>query len=126
MTLLPQARNFSKDLLLNKQIMDEFEKAFLPGMTLEEKKDPSISPYYEDLELFRGKLPSAFFSCGTEDPLLDDSLTMAMKWMVSGGEATTKIYPGACHGFIGFAPQMLEEAAKALEDTKTYIKQCMA
>jgi acetyl esterase/lipase len=125
MTMLPQARNFSRALILNYEIMDEFEKAFLPGMTLQEKKNSAISPYYEDLTLFRGKLPSAFFTCGTEDPLLDDSLAMTTKWMVSGGEAILKIYPGACHGFIGFAPDILAEAGKALEDTKAYIKQCM-
>lgn len=106
--------------------MEEFEKAFLPGMNLAQTKDASVSPYYEDLTPYRGKLPSAFFTCGTEDPLLDDSIAMATKWMVSGGEAIIKIYPGACHGFIGFAPDVLEEAGKALEDTKSYIKQCMA
>lgn len=125
MTMLPEARNFKKSLILNAKIMDEFMKAFLPGMALAEKKDPAISPYYEDLKPFRGKLPSALFTCGTEDPLLDDSLAMATKWMASGGEAIIKIYPGACHGFIGFAPEILEEAGKALEDTKTYIRQCM-
>ena len=106
--------------------MEEFENVFVPGMSLEEKKNPAVSPYYEDLTPFRGKLPSALFTCGTEDPLLDDSTAMATKWMVSGGEAIIKIYPGACHGFIGFPPQMLKEAENALEDTKTYIKQCMA
>jgi acetyl esterase/lipase len=124
--MLPQARNFSKALILNNKILEEFFKAFLPGMTLEEKKDPAVSPYYEDLAPFRGKLSSALFTCGTEDPLLDDSIAMATKWMVSGGESILKIYPGACHGFIGFSPDMLAEAGKALEDTKTYIKQCMA
>lgn len=123
--MLPMARNFNRTLILNKKIMGEFLKAFLPGMTPEEKKDPLISPYYEDLSPFRGRLPSALFTCGTEDPLLDDSIAMATKWMVSGGEAIIKIYPGACHGFIGFAPDVLEEAGKALEDTKSYIKQCM-
>ena len=123
--MLPMARNFNKTLILNHKIMGEFLKAFLPGMTPEEKKDPLISPYYEDLSPFRGRLPSALFTCGTEDPLLDDSIAMATKWMVSGGEAIIKIYPGACHGFIGFAPDVLEEAGKALEDTKSYIKQCM-
>ncbi|KAK6601304.1 esterase/lipase/thioesterase [Botrytis cinerea] len=71
-------------------------------MSDEQKKHPLVSPYYEDLEIFRGRLPSALFTCGTEDPLLDDSVTMATKWM------------------------MLKEAIDAQEDTKTWIKDCMA
>jgi acetyl esterase/lipase len=124
--MLPMARNFNKTLILNRKIMEEFENAFLPGMTIDEKKDPAISPYYEDLAPFRGRLPSALFTCGTEDALLDDSIAMATKWMVSGGDAIIKIYPGACHGFIGFAPDILAEAGKALDDTQTYIKQSVA
>jgi len=125
MTRLPQTRNYTRPLILNNKIMDEFVKAFLPGKTLEAMKDPSISPYYEDLTPYRGKLPSAFFTCGTDDPLLDDSVAMATKWMISGGEAVIRIFPGMPHGFIAFG-DVLEEARKALEDTKTYIKQCMA
>jgi acetyl esterase/lipase len=82
---------------------------------------PSISPYYENLEKYRGRLPNAFFTCGTEDPLLDDSVMMATKWMMAGAGAILKIYPGAPHGFIGFV-DMLDEAKQALEDTKTFIQ----
>jgi hypothetical protein len=34
-----------------------------------------------------------------------------------------KIYPGACHGFIGSPPDALSEAGKTLKDTKTYIQE---
>jgi hypothetical protein len=51
---------------------------------------------------------------------------MATKWMMSGGEAIIKIYPGACHGFISFAPDVLEEAGRALGDTEAFIRMCMA
>jgi acetyl esterase/lipase len=126
LTVLPQVYNFKKHLVLDQKINQEFLKAFLPGMTTEQKKHPSVSPYYEDLVPFRGKLPSALFICGTEDPLLDDSVSMCTKWMISGGDAILKIYPGACHGFIGFHPDALPETGKALEDMKTYIQDCMA
>jgi acetyl esterase/lipase len=108
--------------------MEKFIQAFLPHLSLDSSsaKDPAISPYYKDLEPFRGKLPSALFTCGTDDPLLDDSVNMGTKWMVFGGEAVVKIYPGAAHGFIGFPPSVLEEAGRAVEDTKTYIRGCMA
>jgi len=81
---------------------------------------PSISPYYENLEQFRGRLPHALFTCGTEDPLLDDSVMMATRWLMAGGEACLKIYSGAPHGFLGFVG-LLDEAGMGLEDTKAFI-----
>ena len=99
-------------------------KTFLPNMTLEQKQHPSVSPYYQNLEKYRGRLPSALFTCGTEDPLLDDSVMMSTKWLMAGGEAILKIYPGAPHGFIAFSG-LLKEADEALEDTKIYIRQSL-
>lgn len=40
------------------------------------------------------KCPPAIFTCGTLDPLLDDSVMMATKWTMSGAEAVLKLYPG--------------------------------
>lgn len=97
--------------------------AFLPGMSLEQRKDPSVSPFYENLEKFRGRLPSALFTIGTEDPLLDDSVMMAMKWLTAGGHAILKVYPGAPHGFNRFPREALKEAAEAGDDTEMYIKE---
>lgn len=48
------------------------------------------------------QLPPALFSCGTLDPLLDDSVMMSAKWAMSGAESILKIYPGAPHGFTFF------------------------
>ena len=95
---------------------------FLPSMTHEEKLSPSVSPYYADFGKYRGRLPSALFTCGTEDPLLDDSVMMATKWLMAGGDAILKIYPGAPHGFIGFIG-LLDEAGQALQDTKTFLQE---
>ena len=116
--------HFTKPLVLNSVIFHKFISAYLPSLTYEQKTDPSISPYFEDLEQFRGRLPKALFTCGTEDPLLDDSLVMAAKWGMSGGDQVLKIYPGACHGFIGFVG-VLDEAGEALEDTKTFIREVL-
>lgn len=54
--------------------MTNFISSFLPGMSSEQKKDPNVSPFFQNLETYRGRLPSAFFTIGTEDPLLDDSV----------------------------------------------------
>jgi len=67
-------------------------------MTEEEKRHPSVSPLYADLEPLRGKLPPALFTCGTEDCLLDDTMFMSTKWLMAGGEAFVKFIPGAPHG----------------------------
>ncbi|PVH72282.1 alpha/beta-hydrolase [Cadophora sp. DSE1049] len=120
---LPAARHFHRNIVLNGPIIDHFVNAFLPNHTIEERRAGAVSPYYEDFSPFRGRLPSALFTIGTEDPLVDDTVVMSVKWMMFGGEAVVKVYPGACHGFIGFAPTLLKEAGEALADTKTYIQE---
>jgi acetyl esterase/lipase len=105
--------------------MMHFTDAFLPGMTVAQKKHPSVSPFYEDLEAFRGRLPKALFTCGTADPLLDDTVMMGVRWLMVGGEAVIKIYEGAPHAFISLRGQS-DEADQAEKDTKTFIEDCVA
>jgi len=123
MTELPSTKHFTKSLILDHEIIDHFVSAFLPGMSLEQKQDPSVSPFYENLEKFRGRLPSALFTIGTEDPLVDDSVAMATKWLMAGGHAILKVYPGAPHGFSRFPRQALKEAGEVADDTEAYIKE---
>jgi acetyl esterase/lipase len=78
-SMLPSALHFSKPLVINRPIIEQFSDAFLPDTTTEQRKDPKISPYYENLEVLRGRLPSALFTCGTEDPLIDDTMVMGVK-----------------------------------------------
>jgi len=104
---LPMSRAFTRPLVINAEIFHHFIKAFLPDMGVEDRRDPKISPLYEDLGRMANaapgkKLPPAMFICGTEDVLLDDTLLMSAKWMVAGGEVVVKIYPGAPHAFISF------------------------
>ena len=87
------ARNFSKPLVLTPKIMDKYMDAFLPGVSPEDRKDPSMSPFYKDLTGLN--LPPALFTCGTEDCLLDDTLMMGLKWQMSGAEAIVRLFPGA-------------------------------
>jgi acetyl esterase/lipase len=79
LSFLPAAQNHSKTLVISRLIMQKFREAFLPNVSAEEVKHPSISPYYEDLEPFRGRLPPALLTCGTDDMLLDDSVVMGTK-----------------------------------------------
>uniref|UniRef100_A0A8H7N0L2 Alpha/beta hydrolase fold-3 domain-containing protein n=1 Tax=Bionectria ochroleuca TaxID=29856 RepID=A0A8H7N0L2_BIOOC len=100
-------------LVLDQGKMNEFRDAFLPGWSLEMLKDPHVSPLYADLEQLRGRLPSAHFTCGTEDCLLDDTLFMNSRWLAAGGESVLSIIPGVPHGYILFPRNLAGSGAEA-------------
>jgi acetyl esterase/lipase len=66
--------------------------AYLPSTSEADRRNPDISPFYANLKEL--KCPPAIFTCGTLDPLLDDSVLMATKWTMSGADAVLKLYPG--------------------------------
>ncbi|CAG8027302.1 unnamed protein product [Penicillium nalgiovense] len=103
---LPTVAASTKPLMINLAVLERFNDAYVPGMSTVERKIPSVSPLYEDLrELVAASgpsLPPALFLCGTDDPLLDDTILMSSKWSIAGGEVIVKIYPGATHGFTAF------------------------
>lgn len=111
---LPQAWHFDAGLVLDVEIMQKFTEAYQPGTTQEQRRDPKISPLFKNLNELgeKGVLPPALFTCGTLDPLLDDSVLMATKWMIAGAEAVLKIYPGAPHGFTLFPPSVGTETVR--------------
>jgi len=75
----------------------------------EQHRDPDVSPLYADLS----GLPPALFSCGTLDPLLDDTLFMAARWQVAGNAAQLALAPGAPHEFLNLRdPIAAEEEAR--------------
>jgi len=123
LTALPSVGHFTKPLVINDAIIYKFIDSFLPGASLEQKKEPSISPYYEDLDKFKGRLPYALFTIGTEDALVDDTLNMSVKWLVKGGKAITRVYQGAPHGFIVFPPSAMKEVEEVLGDCKVFIQE---
>jgi len=120
LSLLPSVRVYTKPLMLNREFMEQFAGAAVPSKDF---KNPAVSPYYQDLTTFRGRLPKALFTCGTDDPLLDDTAAMGVKWLMAGGAAIVKIYPGAAHGFIAFD---LDVSVQAMDDTKTFMADCLA
>jgi len=119
--------------------------AYLPSTSEADRRDPDISPFYANLREL--KCPPAIFTCGTLDPLLDDSVLMATKWTMSGADAVLKLYPGmwipfllmpeleslqlanfyahsgAAHGFVFFPIGGTPETQKALEDIKTFVEE---
>ena len=87
-----------RELLLSSSVMDWFADCFLPGTTLEERRAPAISPLYAELH----DLPPALFSCGTWDPLLDDSLFMCARWQQAGNDAALSLWPEGAHAYTAF------------------------
>ncbi|TPX11538.1 uncharacterized protein E0L32_007749 [Thyridium curvatum] len=117
----PGTMHFQKDpvLILDKESLTKFRGAYLPDGTAEDFVSPSISPFYADLKAL--PLPPMLTTCGTEDCLLEDSAFMTTRWVLAGGEACLKLFPGSPHGFIMFDPEMHENAGSALRDVATFV-----
>ncbi|KAF7512261.1 hypothetical protein GJ744_001829 [Endocarpon pusillum] len=87
LTLTPSVYNLHKShpQALDRQEMLRYIHAFLPGKSMQDLKHPSIYPLYADLVGLKKQLPAALFTCGTADPLVDDTVFMGAKWLAGGG-----------------------------------------
>ena len=102
--LTPTARGWGpRNLVLSTPIIYKFLEWFVPPSL---RADPDVSPLNADL----GDLPPALFSVGTLDPLLDDTLFMASRWVAARNEAELAIYPGGIHGFNLFPVELADAA----------------
>ncbi len=89
-------RNAGSDtLILHGPTVRATLKKLTPGMTDEERKDPSISPLYADL----AGLPPALFVVGAEDILLEDNRFMAAHWQAANKNAELLVVPACPHAF---------------------------
>lgn len=105
LAMTPSAANWGDEVLvLSTEVIEWFREAFVDR---ELTRDPDVSPLYADL---RG-LPPALFTVGTLDPLLDDSLFMAQRWIAAGNRAELAVYPGGVHAFDYFPDLALAQAA---------------
>jgi acetyl esterase len=86
-------------------------QCFLPGLSPEECRAPSISPLYADLH----DMPPAIFTVGSADHLLDDSLFMAARWAAWGNESELAVYPDCIHGFNGFPMELSKRANERID-----------
>lgn len=124
---LPSVASYTRPLVANRAELERFNAAYVPGMAITERRSAAVSPLFENLPALvqehGKKLPPALFLCGTEDPLLDDTLLMGMKWMMTGSEAVVKIYPGEPHGFTLFPGKA---AAEATDVTIQFVREKLA
>ncbi len=86
-------------------------QCFLPGLSPEECRDPSISPLYAELHA----LPPALFTVGSADHLLDDSLFMAARWAAYGNESELAVYPDCIHAFNAFPTELAKRANERID-----------
>jgi acetyl esterase len=93
-SMTPSARRWGDQrIVTSTQDLAFFAEQYAP---IERHRDADVSPLYADLT----GLPPALFSCGTLDPLLDDTLFMAARWRAAASEAQLAIYPRAPHEFL--------------------------
>lgn len=125
-SFLPHMHHHARALVIDHAVMTAYVTALLPNMTEAERRHPSISPFWADLRPYAGRLPPALFTCGSEDPLLDDSVMMGAKWGMWGGESVVRVYPGAPHGFIAFARGTIPAVGAALDDVGVFVEEKIA
>ena len=122
MSMLPFLRNIKRPLaILNMDTVDAYIKAFLPDTTPEQRRDPSISPFFADL--YSCKLPPAVYLCGTEDCLLEDTMLMATRWQLAGGETLLRLFAGEPHGFVLVPPEISKSAKEGVELIVGFLKE---
>ena len=117
---MPQISSATRPVVISYGAMKHFTDAYVPNMSFEDRRSPSVSPLYEDLQALMAleagmKLPPALFLCGTQDPLLEDTLMMSTRWLTAGGESIVKIWPGEAHGFSAFPTKSAKEASALME-----------
>jgi acetyl esterase len=105
--------------LLDGSLAGFINDCYVPGRSIEEARDASISPLYADLT----GLPPAIFTVGTADHLLDDSLFMAARWEAYGNDTELGVYPDCIHGFNGFP---MELAKRANERIATFMERFLS
>lgn len=107
LTLTPSARRWGeRNLVLSTPIIEYFLDHFVADPAL--RAHPDVSPLFADLSA----MPPALLTVGTLDPLLDDSLFMALRWEAAGNRAELAVHPGGIHGFDAF-PTALARRARA-------------
>src|SRR5579864_1430261 len=95
-----------RNLVLSWPIIQWFSNSFLGALTLEQRRDPDISPLYARLD----GMPRALFTVGTMDPLLDDSLFMHARWRAAGNESEIAIFPEGVHAFNAYPTTLARKA----------------
>ncbi|MGW6929832.1 alpha/beta hydrolase fold domain-containing protein [Lentzea sp. NPDC054927] len=94
-------------LVLTRSWLDGLLDLGLPGHTVAQRRSAALSPALADLS----GLPPALLTVGELDPLLDDSILLAARLRLAGGEADLDVWPEGAHAFTNMATPLGEVAA---------------
>jgi acetyl esterase/lipase len=112
----PSVRQWStRGLILDPESMSWFADRYVGDQDVA-MDDPYFSPLYGILD----GMPPALFTVGTWDPLIDDTLFMAMRWLAAGNETEFAIYPGGTHAFDAFPTQIAVDARTRMHEFIKY------
>jgi acetyl esterase/lipase len=123
-SLSPSVRTFTAPLIMTTEHVEHYGDAYLGKMSLQERRDPAVSPIYHSILKYPGstletgtkagsvKLPPALFLSGTKDATLDDTVLMSFRYQVAGGDARVKFVEGAPHAFLLFPADRFEMVAR--------------
>lgn len=98
------------NLILDRPILEWFHRHAFPSDL--DPTDPDAAPLYADLS----GLPPALFTVGTLDPLLDNTLFMASRWVAAGNQADLAVFPGGVHAFDAFPIEIGFQARSRMHD----------
>lgn len=116
LAMTPSTRSWGeRNLILSTAVVEWFALQFVSA---DLRKHPDVSPLYAELH----DLPPALFTVGTLDPLLDDSLFMAQRWLAAGNRTELAIYPGGIHAFDYFETMQADESHAR---TEAFLDQCV-
>jgi len=87
----------AETLVLDGPGMVEAFRMLTPGLNDQQRRQPPLSPLYGDFTDF----PPALLFAGELDPLRDDTLELADRWMKSA-PVEVHVLPSSPHGFIHF------------------------
>ncbi len=98
---------------------DRNRSYYLPGRTVEQARDPAVSPLWAEL----AGLPPALITVGTSDWLLDDSLFLAARLEAAGNQVQLAVYPEGPHG-IDVCPTELGRLAR--DRIHAFLRSCVS
>ncbi|MBN1364920.1 MAG: alpha/beta hydrolase [Syntrophaceae bacterium] len=102
------------DHLFKSNVLHDCAYNYLQG---KDPSDPSISPVFGNFS----NLPPILFHVGSEEILLNDSVTAANKAKAAGTQAELQIWPNMVHDFQLWA-KVLPDARKAIYKMGDFVK----
>lgn len=111
-------RNAHSDPYVRPAVMAEFARMYAGDRPLD---DPGVSPLYAPLH----GLPPMFVQASRSEPMLDDSLALAERIQVCGGDATVDLFDDAMHDFQAMA-LVMPEARQAQQHIAAWARDRLA